>query len=296
MRSQIAKPWVEVVAQAERQEGLVRRSDLMAFGYHQRQVRRLVNTGRLLALHPGVYALGHRAISRRARFLAAVWWAGDGAALSHESAAAFHGWITERGSPRIHLSVPGDGVRSRGDVVVHRTRHLDHRDVVAYGLLRVTDRVRTLIDLADHLAYDELRRVADQLPSLPRGRLVAAAQRLTGRAGAGRTHRLIHGEDAHTRSEMERRYVRYCELHGVPHPGQRNVRVHGVLVDCWYRDAKLVVELDSRAHHTRRKDFEADRLRDRALKRHGVDTLRLVWHDLDPGDLLAAEDLLQRLA
>ncbi len=66
-------------------------------------------------------------------------------------------------------------------------------------------------------------------------------------------------------------------------------------VDCWYAAAKLVVELDSRAHHTRSAELEADRLRDRALKRHGIDTLRLVWRDLDPGDPLAAQDVLQRL-
>ncbi|MGI8532789.1 MAG: hypothetical protein ACR2KN_07275, partial [Geodermatophilaceae bacterium] len=86
--------------------------------------------------------------------------------------------------------------------------------------------------------YPELRRVADRLPELPARRLKATKARLQGRAGAGRTHRLIHSEDAHTRSEMERRYVRYCSLHGIPHPGRRNARVHGIPVDCWYAAAK----------------------------------------------------------
>lgn len=44
---------------------------------------------------PGVYALGHRALSRRAEFLAAVWWCGPSSALSHASAAAFKRWIKE---------------------------------------------------------------------------------------------------------------------------------------------------------------------------------------------------------
>lgn len=220
------------------------------------------------------------------------------AALSHASAAAFYGWIEEDPDdwPVIHVSVTGDAVRSKPGLVVHRTRHLDHRDVVPYGMLRVTDRVRTLVDLADHLTYDQLRAVADELPALPRQRLEATAARLPGRKGAGRTHRLIHSEDAQARFAMERRWVHYCNLHGVPHPDGRNVRVHGILVDCWYAAARLVVELDSRAHHTRRREMEADRLRDRALKRHGIDTLRLVWHDLDPPDPLAAQDVLQHLA
>ncbi len=271
MRSSHAKPWSQVVALTERQEGLLRRTDLLGLGYHQRQIRRLVLNGRLQVVHPGVYAVGHRAISRRAQFQAAVWWAGDRAALSHESAAAFYGWIREDPDdwPPIHVSVPVDGVRSRDGVIVHRTRHLDHRDTMGYGELTVTDRVRTLIDLADHLAYERLREVADELPSLPKARLASTARRLPGRVGAGRMQRLIHSDDADARSVMERRSVRYFALHGVPEPDGRNVRVHGVLVDCWYRGAKLVVELDSRAHHSRRKELTKDRHRDRALKRQG---------------------------
>lgn len=90
--------------------------------------------------------------------------------------------------------------------------------------------------------------------------------------------------------------MRYCTHYAVPHPDGRNVRVHGFRVDCSYARSGFVVELDSRAHHTRRKEMAADRRRDRALKRHGIDVLRLVWEDLDPADPLAAEDVLQRLA
>lgn len=282
---------------AERHEGLLRWSDLDALGYHRRHVRRLVHAGRLHELHRGVFALGHRAISRRAQFLAAVWWVGEDAALSHESAAAFYGWIAEDPDdwPPIHVTTTHSTVKAKSGVLVHRTKHLTHQDVVPHGELRVTDRVRTLVDLADRLTYDELRAVADELPSLPKRQLIAKAKRLPGRTGAGRTQRLIHSEDAHARYAMERRSVVYFARHGVPEPDGRNVRVHGILVDCWYLDAQLVVELDSRAHHTRRRDFEADNHRDRALKREGVDTLRLVWHDLDTSDPLAAQDINQRL-
>ncbi len=275
----------------------MRRGDLLALRMTRNAILHRVRTGRLHRLHPGVYALGHRAISRHALFLAAVWWAGEDAALSHESAAAFYRWITEGRDPcpPIHVTTPRN-VASRPGVVVHRTRHLDHRDVVPYGLLRVTDRVRTLVDLADHLTYPELRAVADELPELPKQRLIATSARLPGRAGAGRTKLLIHTEDARTRFALERRYVRYCTYHGVPHPDGRNVRVHGFRVDCSYAQAGFVVELDSRAHHTRRKEMAADRRRDRALKRHGIDVLRLVWEDLDVADPLAAQDVLQRLA
>lgn len=275
----------------------MRRRDLDGVGIHPRHARRLVLAGHLHELHRGVYALGHRAITRRGQFQAAVWWAGDGAALSHESAAAFYDWIAEDPDdwPPIHVSTTQDRVKSKPGVLVHRTRHLDHHDVVPYGQLLVTDRVRTLVDCADHLTDAGLRTVADELPSLPKAALAAKAARLPGRAGAGRTHRLIHSEDAGARSAMERRSVRYFAHHDVPEPDGRNVWVHGLLVDGWYAGPPLVLEFDSRAHHLRRKAFEADRLRDRTLKRHGVDTLRLVWRDLDLDDPLAARDVLQRL-
>lgn len=299
MGTQDAKPfgWPAVVALAGRQLGLVRREQLLALGCHGRQIRRLVASGRLHQVLPGVYAVGHRALPRVAQFLATVWWAGEGAALSHESAAAFYGWITEdfRDWPPIHVSVRGDGVRSRRGVVVHRTRHLSHHDVVPYGLLVVTDRVRALVDCADHLSYPELRAVADELPSLPKAQLAAAAARLNGRVGTGRTLRLARSEDADTRSPMERRSVRYFAHHDVPEPDGRNVLVHGLRVDCWYAGPRLVLELDSRAHHTRRKEFEADRARDRLLKRHRIEILRFVWRDLELDDPLAAQDIKQQL-
>ena len=274
----------------------MRREDLPALGATRAHVRHRVAAGHWHQVLPGVWAVGHRPLTRRAEWLAAVWWCGPGSALSHASAAAFRGWIREDVDhpPPIHVTTTR-GARSRPGVMVHRTHHLDRRDVLRWGSLWVTDDARTLVDLADHLSYDELRRVADRLPELPKRQLLATAARLPGRAGAGRTHRLIHSEDAHTRSELERRWARYCTRHGVPHPAHRNVRVHGITVDCWYPDARLVVELDSRAHHARRAEMEADRHRDRTLRRHGIDTIRLMWHDLDAGDALAAQDVLLAL-
>ncbi len=292
MRSSTPNPWSLVVRLAEQQDALLRKPDLLALGLHSRVVRRLVLAERLHELHPGVCALGHRAISRRAGFRAAVWWVGGDAALSHESGAEFYAW-TPAGGP-IHVTTTGDRVRSKPGVVVHRTCRLDHRDVVEYDGLRVTDRVRTLVDLADHLADDELRAIADELPALPKRRLLETAARLPGRAGAGRTHRLIHSADAKARFAMERRSVTYFAAHDVPEP-ERNVRVHGVLVDCWYPGARFVVELDSRSHHAREQEMEQDRQRDRALERQGIRTMRLMWHDLDPADPLAARDVLLQL-
>jgi predicted transcriptional regulator of viral defense system len=61
--------------------------------------------GRLHRIHLGVYAVGHTVLNRNARYLAAVLAAGDGAVLSHRSAAILWG-IHRSDAARIDVTVP----------------------------------------------------------------------------------------------------------------------------------------------------------------------------------------------
>ncbi len=272
----------------------MRRQDLVALGIHPRRIRRWTETRRLRELHPGVFTPGAGVLPRRSQFLAAQWWAGEGAALSHHSAAALHGWIVEPPDARIHLATH----RSRFSevLVVHRTKHLERRDVVGLGRLWVTSDARTLIDLADVLEYDELRRVADRLKELPLARLAAERERLNGRRGAGRTKRLLESEQVRTKSELERRYVRYCTAYGVPHPSHRNHWVGGHKADCVHEAERLVVELDGRAHHERRAQLREDHRRDADYQLAGYRILRLTWEELALGERRAAAVVQRFLA
>ncbi len=286
-----------IVGMAERQWGVLRRGDLTALGLGSKALVYRVRTGRLHRLHPGVYALGHRAISRKAEFLAAVWWCGGDAALADESACAFYRWVTEDDDHPSPVHVTTTQVkRSRPGVIVHQTRRLPKDDVLTFErLLRVTDEARTLIDRADHLAYPELRALADQLRSLPKRRLVEKHARLPGRAGWRRTELLIHSEDARARSALERRFTAYLRAHGLPQPDHRNETIAGCEADCVYTDARLVIELDSRAHHQRRREMAEDRRRDRRYRMAGWTPIRLMWEELGPGDPTVARELRQLL-
>lgn len=76
-----------LVAVADRQSGVLTRDqlahgDLSAHGIHER-----VRTKRLLRVHRGVYALGHKRLHRNGYVLAAVLACGEGAVLSHATAA-----------------------------------------------------------------------------------------------------------------------------------------------------------------------------------------------------------------
>lgn len=287
-----------IVAMADRQWGILKRDGLRALGLGRQALHHRLGTGRMHELHPGVYTLGHQAISRKAEFLAAVWWCGGDAALAHESACAFYGWLTEdfEHPPPIHVVTTRDKP-SRPGVVVHRTRRLPRDDVLTFErLLRVTDHARTLIDRADRLEYRELRLLADQLRSLPKTQLERKHALLPGRAGWRNVELLIGSEDARAKSELERRFTAYLRHHGIRQPDERNVRIAGCEVDCVYVFARLALELDSRAHHQRRREMLQDKQRDRRYRRAGYTPIRLMWEELELQDATVAEELRERLA
>ncbi len=72
---------------AGRQLGVVARAQLLALGVSARQVERRVAQGRLVAVHRGVYAVGHAHLTREGGWMAALLAAGPAAALSHRTAA-----------------------------------------------------------------------------------------------------------------------------------------------------------------------------------------------------------------
>ena len=76
---------------ATRQHGVVSRAQVLALGVTPSFVARFVDAGLLHPLHLGVYALGHSALTERGRWMAAVLAAGEGAVLSHLSAALLWG-------------------------------------------------------------------------------------------------------------------------------------------------------------------------------------------------------------
>ena len=51
-------------------------------------------------------------------------------------------------------------------------------------------------------------------------------------------------------------------------------------VDVSYPPARLLIELDSRRHHSSKLDVEADAARDRRLTRAGWRVVRFTWTDL----------------
>src|SRR6185437_6672141 len=77
---------------AGRQHGYVTRAQLLALGLTPKSIRWRVQTGRLIPVYAGVYAVGYVRRTPVARACAAVLACGEGAALSHGSAASLWGF------------------------------------------------------------------------------------------------------------------------------------------------------------------------------------------------------------
>ncbi|HEX6602147.1 MAG TPA: type IV toxin-antitoxin system AbiEi family antitoxin domain-containing protein, partial [Solirubrobacterales bacterium] len=72
---------------AARQHGVVSAAQLHEVGLDKSAISRRLKSGRHHRIHRGVYAVGHRGLSLHGRFMAAVLACGEGAVLSHGSAA-----------------------------------------------------------------------------------------------------------------------------------------------------------------------------------------------------------------
>jgi Protein of unknown function (DUF559) len=249
--------------------------------------------GWLHPFHPGVFAVGHLAIGIVGRLHAALLYAGDRSALSRQTAGWCHGAI--KAEPRtIHVSEPGER-RSLPGVRVHHPR-LVRFEVV--GGLRVTPIPRTLLDLAWVLEPPGIRRALaeiDHLGKLDPVRIYAELGR--GRPGSTALRKAMAShlpELARTFSVLEERFLALLEAAGLPLP-EVNTRINGMIVDCLWRDARLIVELDGHETHDVRAAIENDRRREMRLRRAGFRVIRYTWQQITQTPELVVAELRREL-
>jgi predicted transcriptional regulator of viral defense system len=271
---------------AGRQWGVVTRQQLAAIGLSSNGIAEWIRTRRVVRLHRGVYAYGHDRLRTEGYWLAAVLACGPGAVLSHRSAGAL-AEIRRCGSGLIDVTVPSRAgrVRRRG-IRVHRSGRLRPEEVTEIHGIPVTTVPRTLLDLADVLDLQSLRRAvteAEYRNVFDLTALTAVVETNPGR----RTKKLMtaatEGKLHRTRSPLEDRFLRFAERWGVEEP-ESGVWIEGYEVDFLWRRVGLAVELDGLAEHGTREAVRRDRRRDRVLWRAGVRTMRLT------GDALHAEE------
>jgi predicted transcriptional regulator of viral defense system len=266
---------------AARQHGVLSLLQLREHGLSAKAIHGRVRSGRFRRLYRGVYSVGPLAPTRRGRELAAVLACGDGAALSHQSAA--HAWLMmDRPSREIHVTCsrsrpPGPGI------VVHRSPLGEHDRVVLDGI-PVTTVARTIVDLADVAKDDEVVAVierAEARRAFDLAEIRAVQARAPNRRGSRRLDRVLERwqPPPFTRAASERLFLALCKRHGLPRP-LVNTWLGEQEVDFFWPDHKLVVEVDSGGTHMTRKAFEEDRRRDRRLAVRGIQVMRVTWWGL----------------
>src|SRR5882762_1532353 len=115
-----------------------------------------------MPIHRGVYAVGHRVVSRDGELFAAVLAGGRGAVLSHESAAEL--WQLRAIKGR-EIDVTVGKHAKRPGIQFHRA-HLDQTDITQRKGIPVTTPERTIIDIAATLTPSQLERAIRQAEHL----------------------------------------------------------------------------------------------------------------------------------
>ena len=284
-------PDAAIAALARRQHGVVARRQLTALGLGPDGIDGRLRRGRLHVLHRGVYAVGHRVLTQRGHWMAAVLAAGPGAVLSHRSAAAL--WaIRPTNRARIEVTTPKQ-LRPRKNLHPH-CAVLPHDERTARDGIPVTTAPRTLLDLAAVLKPNELERALNEAETqrLPGPRPLL--DRYQGHRGTATLRTLLLTARRSLRSPLEAEFIEFVRATGLPEP-ETNVFIEGYEIDAVYREAKLIIELDGYETHGTRAAFDRDRERDRKLAAKGWRTIRLTsLHFAEPGTL--ATELLSSLS
>jgi predicted transcriptional regulator of viral defense system len=277
----------------------VGRRQLLGLGFGANVIKRWLRAGRLHRLHREAFALGHQRLNQQGLWLAAVLACGEGALLSHRSAAALWGLAKPRRmgidvtAPRGRQYLPG-----RYAIRLHRGRlHPEDRDGRAG--VPVTTVARTLFDLAEVVDFRHLEQAweeADRLRLLRLNAVEQVCERGYGRRALRPIRRLLVAASApiKVRSPLEERFQLFSRAYDLP-PHSTNVEVLGSEVDVLWPAAKLIAELDSWEFHSHRAAFRRDRARDIRLLVAGYRTIRITHDRLDTESNQLANEIRQLL-
>jgi hypothetical protein len=279
MEQQARRVDEEIARIASRTHGVVTRKTLLGKGVSPQQIRRRLERGSLIAVHRGVYRVGHQAPSTEAHYLGAVLACGDDALLSGRPAAYLWGLL--KGSP------PPPEVLCRKErhvdgIATRRARPFRSEDATTCRGVPVTTVPRTLVDLARVLSEAALARTCHEAEvryeTAPE-QVEVVLNRLPSAPGLRTLRRILHGDVPVSLSRLEERFLALLREEGLPLP-ETNRPAGGRRVDCRWPAHRLTVELDSYRYHHSRHAWEADRRREREAYARGDDLRRYTWADV----------------
>jgi very-short-patch-repair endonuclease len=258
-----------------RQDNVVTQAQLLAAGLGRGAIARRLDARTMQWLHRRVYLLGAAPPTQMARARAAALACGDGAVVSHRSAAEMLGLLPQT-DQEVDVTVVGRNPGFHPGIRLHRPRALARHDVTKMRGIPLTTVARTICDLAAteprrdvEAAFQEALYKEIVTPDAL-ARVIAREPR---RKGAPVIRALI-ADPRMTRSERERALLRLIDQAQLPRP-LTNVQLHGFLVDAYWPAARLVLEFDGWRGHGHRNAFERDRKRDQVMLANALRTMRV---------------------
>ena len=286
-----ARPVRAVAELARGQDGVVGHQQLVALGFTRDWINSRIAAGWLHVVFRGAYAVGHKRITWKGRYRAALLSCGPHALLSHRSAVRWHNLKRWSGGD-VHVTVPGGGREDRQPgLVIHRVRNIREADTTTVDGLPVTSVARTLLDMAAITRRETLEgllEAADDAGVLDAKACAAVCGR--GRPGSTSLKRallLYQPIPGWTRSRLEKRAYRLIqEDPDLPTPSV-NTWIGKHEVDL--RVGDLVIEIDGAATHGTRAARERDPRRDVDIQLAGCEIMRVTEHRLvyEPESVLA---------
>jgi predicted transcriptional regulator of viral defense system len=283
---------LKIVALGLEQHAVLRLDQLVALGLAPRTVRARAAKGRLHRCYQTVYSLvPPTLLSRFGRWLAAVFVCGDGAVLSHRSAAALHG-LRPSAQRKPDVTVPGRSGHKQKGIAIHRSVTLADKDVTIVDSIPCTTVARTLLDLGDAIARRPHEKAFDQAEVMGVLNLNAINDQLDRNQTRGAAKRTRSILDEHyigtslTRSELEERLFVECQNQGVPRPEVNEWIVlpdggPAIFADFVWRQSRVVIETDGFKTHRTRQKFESDRETDQRFLVCGWAPLRTTWRQIE---------------
>lgn len=275
---------------AARQHSVIGREQMLAHGMTRGQIDARVRRKRLEIAGRGVYRIPGAVRTWEQRLLVAVFAAGINAAASRQSAAAL--WRLPGFVPGpVHVT-QGRGPSSRTASGLHDSRFLPPHHVRMVRCIPTTSPERTLFDLCGCVHPARAERALDnalamELTTIQQLVLMLAETGARGRTGTAHLRELLGvraGDYVPPASELEVLVKAVIAAAGLEQPA-RQVTVGGTnapigRIDFAYVPAKILIEADSRRHHSSWSDRQADHRRDLLLAAAGWRVIRVNWHDL----------------
>jgi hypothetical protein len=285
------------------QDGVASLDQLRDIGLTQRTAEYRALQGRLHRIHRGVYAVGHLSIGQLGALRAAVLACGDGAVVSHGTAAAFYD-LQDHWPTLIDITGGRQAGRKHDGIRCRRCRYPTPEEVVVHDGIPFTSPARALVDSAGMLGTPSLRRMVERA-AVRRLLDLEAVDRAIEQAKRRRgitTLRMIledwrtaDGQVPDVRSEFEALVLPRLIAMGLPRPAcNRTLVVDGerLMVDFLWEKQRVVVETDGEGTHGTPVAFQRDRRRDQILTAAGYRVPRATWAQMRD----ELEAVVQRIA